>query len=426
MKRRPQIAWALYDWGNSAFATTVLAGFFPIFYKQFWHPDVAVEQSTFELGAFNTGAGFLVALLAPIIGAIADHSSGKKRFLAVFTALGVLATAALAVAGSGAWMTAGLLFAVGIIGFQGSMIFYDALLVEVAGPEEVDWVSALGYALGYLGGGVLFAVNVAMTLKPELFGLSGKSQAVQVSFVTVAVWWALFTIPLMLQVREQPAPGAGRGAGAAIRDGLVQLAGTVRHIRSLRPVLIFLIGYIIYIDGVGTVIRMAVDFGLSLGFPSESLIIALLLVQFVGFPAALVFGKVGQHLGARRGIFIGLAIYIVATLWGSQMTSVKEFYGLAILIGLVQGGVQSLSRSLFARLIPTDKAGEFFGFYNMVGKFAALIGPALMGTVGLVTGSTRWGIASLVLLFLVGGAFLAFVPSLEPEEVESNAEATPV
>lgn len=417
--RRQQISWALYDWGNSAFATTVLAGFFPIFFKQYWHSDVPAVESTFHLAVFNTVAGIVVALLAPILGAIADRAGRKKTFLTVAAIVGIAATAALAGVGSGSWMAAGLLFALGIVAFEVSLIFYDALLLDVSGPGEVDWVSALGYSLGYLGGGLLFAVNVAMTLKPEFFGLADASQAVKVSFVSVAVWWGVFTIPLLADVREKlRAPTAG-AAASAVREGLRQIADTFREIRALRPVLLFLAAYIIYIDGVGTVIRMAVDFGLSIGFSSESLIIALLIVQFVGFPAALVFGSLGRRLGPRAGIFIGLGVYMFATIWGSQMTSVKEFYFLAILIGLVQGGVQSLSRSLYARLIPPDKSGEFFGFYNMLGKFAAIIGPTLMGAVSLLAGSTRAGMLSLVLLFLGGGALLTRVrvgnPRPEPE-----------
>lgn len=408
--RRQQISWALYDWANSAFATTVMAGFFPIFYKQYWRPDVAVEQSTFELGVFNTVAGIVVALMAPILGAIADRAAGKKRFLATSAILGIAATAALAGVASGSWLAAGVLFALGVIAFEISLIFYDALLLDVSGPGEVDWVSALGYSMGYLGGGLLFAVNVWMTIRPATFGLADASQAIKISFISVAVWWLVFTLPLLFGVREirrvaEPGPSMG-----AIRAGLQQLAGTFKQVRNLKPVFLFLIGYLIYIDGVGTVIRMAVDFGLSLGFSRDSLIKALLIVQFVGFPAALVFGQLGKRLGAKTGIFIGLAVYIFATVWGSQMTNEREFYVLAIIIGLVQGGVQSLSRSLYARLIPQDKAGEFFGFYNMLGKFAALFGPMLMGTVSLMTGSTRMGILSLSSLFIIGGIILALVP----------------
>ncbi len=262
-----------------------------------------------------------------------------------------------------------------------------------------------------------------MTLHPATFGLADASQAIKISFLSVAVWWLVFTLPLLFGVKEvrraeEPGPSMG-----AIRAGLRQIAGTFRQIRSLKPVLLFLIAYLIYIDGVGAVIRMAVDFGLSLGFGRDSLITALLIVQFVGFPAALVFGQLGKRLGPKTGIFIGLTVYVFAIVWGSQMTSEREFYILAIIIGLVMGGVQSLSRSLYARLIPPDKAGEFFGFYNMLGKAATLFGPLLMGTVGLMTGSTRIGILSLVILFIVGGAILAFVPVIR---VEPEAEPTPV
>lgn len=404
-RTKSQIAWALYDWGNSAFATTVLAGLFPVFFKQYWRTGVPPEESTAQLAVFNTAAGVLIALLAPLLGAIADCAGGRKRLLALFTMTGTIATASLALVGQEGWLAAGLLFAAGIVSFQGAIIFYDALIVEVAQDREVDWVSALGYSLGYLGGGLLFALNVAMTLKPEWFGLSGRVQAVKVSFVTVALWWGAFTVPLLLGVRERT-PAGNPGWGRALHLGLHQLRGTLRELLARRPLLLFLVAYIIYIDGVGTVIRMATDFGLSIGLRSDSLITALLLVQFIGFPAALAFGKLGQKIGARKGILIGLGVYTGAILWGSQMTEGWEFYILAALIGLVQGGVQALSRSFFARLVPPARAGEFFGLYNMVGKFAALFGPALMGTVTWVSGSTRIGIVSLVLLFVVGGGLL--------------------
>ncbi len=296
---------------------------------------------------------------------------------------------------------------VATIGFSGSVTFYDSLIVFVTGPSRYDQVSALGYAMGYLGGGVLFAINVWMTLKPELFGLANAAEAVQLSFVMVGLWWALFTLPLMLWVTEPDAKGPA--SGAAIRAGLIQLRETFREVRALRVVFLFLLGYWCYIDGVDTIVRMAVDYGLSLGFSSDSLIVALLITQFVGFPAAIVFGYLGNRFGPKQGIYVAIAVYTAIVVWASQMVTEQEFYGLAVTIGLVQGGIQSLSRSLYARIIPSNKSAEFFGFYNMLGKFAAVMGPVMVGWAGMASGNPRTGILTLLILFGLGAYFLGRV-----------------
>jgi UMF1 family MFS transporter len=416
-ERRSALAWALYDCGNSAFATTVMAGFFPLFFKQYWSAGVSATESTSKLGLANSLASVAVALLAPVLGAIADAGRGKKRWLAGFAALGCVATAALALVGKGDYGSATLWYAIATIGFAGSLIFYDALIVSVASAHDSDRVSALGYSLGYLGGGVLFAINVAMTLKPALFGLSDAAAGVRVSFLTVALWWAAFTVPLMLRVHERKYGSAKSTSGALLR-GITQLGQTFRRVRALPNVWRFLLAYWLYIDAVDTVIRMAVDYGLSLGLPSQSLIIALLITQFVGFPAAILFAKLAGRIGARAGILLGIAVYCGVTVFGYFMTTAFEFYILAVVIGLVQGGVQALSRSMYSRLIPAEEAGEFFGFYNMLGKFAAVFGPILMGYVGLITGSPRKAILSLLLLFIAGAVLLLRV---KPEPVGTSA-----
>lgn len=409
------LPWAFYDWANSAYAVTVMAGFFPIFLKDYWTPPGTAETvSTFRLGAANSIISAIVALLAPVLGAIADRGSAKKKFLFTFACLGVVMTGALHFVARGDWMWALTMYVLATIGFAGGNIFYDSLLVNVAEERKFDFVSALGYSLGYLGGGLIFALNVWMVLHPETFGLADKSEAVRRAFLFVAVWWAVFSLPLLLFVKEPRSQGGPRpGAWAAVTAGLRQLRRTFHEIRRMRNVLWFLLGYWLYIDGVDTIILMAVDYGKSLGFSSNHLIAALLITQFVGFPAAIAFGKIGERLGAKTGIFIALAVYVGVTVWGFFMQRTAEFYGLAIVIGLVQGGVQSLSRSLYARLIPADKAGEFFGFYNMLGKFAAIIGPALMGVVGVLAGNARYSILAIVLLFIGGGFFLRRV-QVEP------------
>mgnify|MGYP006335852155 FL=1 len=403
-ERRSAIAWALYDCGNSGFATTVMAGFFPLFFKQYWSAGSSVTESTSQLGLANSLASVGVALLAPVLGAVADAGRGKKRWLAGFAAVGCMATAALSLVAKGDHASATAYYALATVGFAGSLVFYDALLVSVANDAQSDRVSSLGYSLGYLGGGVLFAINVAMTLKPALFGLADAAAGVKASFVTVALWWAVFTLPLLARVHERESRSSD--SAGAFRRGLSQLTGTFARVRRMPQVWRFLLAYWLYIDAVDTVIRMAVDYGLSLGLPSQGLIIALLITQFVGFPAAIVFAKLASRIGAQRSILIGIAVYCGVTVFGYFMTTAAEFYALAIVIGLVQGGVQALSRSLYSRLIPQDEAGEFFGFYNMLGKFAAVIGPTLMGVVGVLTGSSRTAILSLLVLFIAGALLL--------------------
>lgn len=399
------LSWALYDWANSAFATIVMAGFFPIFFKQYWSAGGPAPESTFRLGAANSIASLIIVAVAPVLGAIADKGSAKKRFLLFFAFLGALMTGALYFVGEGSWVTAAFLYVCGIIGFSGSNVFYDSLLMVVAGPKKTDFVSALGFALGYLGGGILLAFNVFMTKRPALFGLSGPEEAIRLSFISVALWWALFTIPLLLFV-EEDRKGHEPSKAGIIAGGFRQLLHTFAEVRKLKQVFIFLIGYWLYIDGVDTIVRMAVDYGLAIGFKTEGLIAALLITQFIGFPSAIVFGKIGEKLGPRTGIFIGIGVYILITVWGYFMMREIEFFMLAAGIGLVQGGVQSLSRSLYTRIIPRNKSAEFFGFYNMLGKFAAVIGPVMMGWVGVISGNSRLGILSLIILFVAGGVLL--------------------
>lgn len=402
------VSWALYDWANSAFATTVMAGFFPIFFKQYWSVGADVTTSTFKLGMANSLASIIVAILSPLLGAIADKGSAKKKFLLFFATMGIVMTGSLHFVVRGDWEIAAACYILANVGFAGGNIFYDSLILSVTGEKKVDFVSALGFSLGYLGGGLLFALNVAMTLSPETFGLADANTAVRISFLTVAIWWALFSIPLFFFVDEPKAEDRFTGWKAA-KAGFQQLKETFHEIRKLKVVFLFLIGYWLYIDGVHTIIRMSVDYGVSLGFDSKSLIVALLITQFVGFPAAIIFGKIGEKIGAKTGILIGIGVYVAITMWGYYIQEEWEFFALAIVVGLVQGGVQSLSRSFYIRLIPENKAAEFFGFYNMLGKFAAVIGPVLMGWVSVATGNPRYSILSIIPLFISGAIILSFV-----------------
>jgi UMF1 family MFS transporter len=403
------VAWAVYDWANSAFATTVMAGFFPVFFRLYWSAGSEATLSTFRLGVANGIGSFAIALLAPLLGAAADRGGARVKMLTLFTVLGVSMTGALYWVSQGDWPMAVLVYALASVGFAGGCTFCDSLMVDVAEPREFDLVSAYGFSLGYLGGGLLFAVNVVMTQKPELFGLVDKSAAVRVSFLSVAIWWAVFTLPLLLWVKEKNPPRP-LSAVAALRQGFGELRATLGHIRQFRALSLFLVAYWLYIDGVNTVIKMAVDYGMALGFDSGSLLAALLLTQFVAFPAALGFGWIGNRFGTRRGLLLAILVYLGITIWAYWLDNVREFYAMAVAIALVQGGVQSLSRSFYGRLVPADKAGEFFGFFNLMGKFAAIVGPVLTGAVALVTGSSRLGIVSLVLLFALGGGVLLRVP----------------
>ena len=406
--RRPLLSWALYDWANSAFATTVMAGFFPAFFQRYWSLGVDPTVSTSRLGFANGIAGFVVAAMAPMLGAIADRCGRRKRFLVAWSLLGIVGTALLWFVDRGDWWAAAALFVVGTIGFAASNVFYDALLLDVASEPEFDRASAYGYSLGYLGGGLLFALNVLMTMKPAWFGLADAAEAVRASFVMVAAWWFVFLLPLALNVRERPGE-AGMTLAAATVAGLRELAATLRQVARYRELALFLVAYWLYIDAVNTIIKMAVDYGVALGLPTESLLAALLMTQFVAFPAALAFGWLGGRIGAKQGILLGIAIYTLATLYAFFLDSVAEFFALAAVIGLVQGGVQSLSRSFFGRLVPAGKGGEFFGFYNMMGKFATVVGPLLVAVVALTTGSSRASIASLAILFVAGGLVLMCV-----------------
>jgi MFS transporter, UMF1 family len=404
LRNKPVLRWAMYDWANSAFATTIMAGFFPIFFKQYWSTGADASVSTFRLGMANSIASFVLALLAPLLGAMADRGGKRLRFLLGFTLLGVVASAGLYWVQQGAWQWAAGMYVAASMGFWGGLIFYDSLLLDVSPADQYDLVSGFGYGLGYLGGGLLFAMNVWMTLQPATFGLANAAAAVKLSFLSVAVWWAVFSLPLLFAVQEKTAarPLHMRQAFTA---GFTELVKTFQEIRRYRALLLFLLAYWLYIDGVNTVIKMAVDYGLALGFATNSLIIALLIVQFVGFPAAILFGWLGNRYSTLGGIFIGLAVYAGVTCFAVFMHEVQEFYYMAIAIGLVQGAVQSLSRSYFGSLVPRDRAGEFFGFYNMMGKFASVLGPALMGVTALFIGS-RYSILSLLLLFVAGSALL--------------------
>lgn len=401
-------SWAFYDWANSAFATVVLAGFFPLMFQDFWSQGVSASIANLRLGWANAAASLLIIFIAPLAGSIADRLGAHKRLLLGFTALGVLATISLSAVGAGNWQLAAALFVLASLGFLAGNIFYDALLVHVAPRAEWDALSGLGFGLGYLGGGLLYLGCVVAVLNPAWLGLASAADAVLLSFVVTGIWWAVFSVPLAINVTEPVRQTAGE---SALAGGVRQLWETLKHIRQYREVWVFLLAYWLYIDALGTTIRMAVAYGRSLGFAQESLIVALLITQFVGFPAAIAMGWLGARIGARNGILLGIGVYLLICIWGAFIQAPWEFYAIAALVGLVQGGVQSLSRSYYAKLIPAHRAGEFFGFYNLLGKFAALIGPPLFGLFGVWFGDVRYSMLALILMFIAGAIVLMRVES---------------
>lgn len=405
--RRAVWAWAWYDWANSAYTTVVVTLFFPILFQDYWTSGQSATEANLRLGWASGTAGLLVAVCAPVLGAVADRTGAKRRFLLAFMLAGALATVSLYWVPSGSWVAAASLYILASVGFMGANVFYDALLVAVAAPSRRDFVSALGFGVGYLGGGLIAAVSVLLALKPAAFGFGDAGAAARFSFLLVAGWWVVFALPLLLFV---PEPAGQRQLNlAALGAGVREVAETLRRIRALRPVALFLLAYWLYIDAVDTVVVMAVAYGRSLGFGMQELILAVLLVQFIGFPSAIVYGHLAQRLGAKPGIYFGLVVYVLVCLWATQLQATWEFYGIAVLVGLVQGGVQALSRSFYAGLIPPAEAGEFFGFYNLLGKSATIIGPPLFGWFGVLFDNPRYSMLALIILFVAGGLLLTQV-----------------
>lgn len=402
--RRTIRAWCLYDWANSAFACTVMAALYPPFFRSIAEADgLAPAAATARWGVVTAVALLLVALAGPVLGAIADARAWRKRLLTAFMLVGVGATAGFALLPGEDWPLAGLLFIVANIGFSGSILFYESLLPSVAPAHLADQVSARGYAWGYLGGGLLLVVNMLMVTMPERFGLDGTGEAVRWSFLTVAVWWLGFSLPLLRRVPE-PArePGAFLG-------GFARLARTWGEVRRHRNLLTFLLAYWIYNDGIGTIIKMATAYGGEIGIGTSHMIQALVLTQFVAWPCSLLFGHLAGRVGARPMLMAGLAVYAGICVLGYFMTEAWHFFVLAGLVGTVQGGCQSLSRSIYARMVPAGRSGEFFGFYATSGRMAGVAGPLIFAGVSHAMGGSRLGILVLVVFFVVGAALLTRV-----------------
>ena len=409
---RPELrAWAMYDWANSAFQTTIIASVFPVYYSTVAAADLPGPTASARFATATTIGLTIVALLSPMLGAYADYAGAKKRLLAIFMALGAGATAAMFLIERGDYRLAEVLFLVANVGIFASYIFYDSLLPHIASDEEMDRVSSAAYALGYLGGGLLLVANLAWIMRPEWFGLPDAEFASRLSFLSVAVWWVVFALPLFRRVPEPPVQpeAAAAAAGGPVRASFLQLRDTFRELRSYRDAALMLVAFLIYNDGIGTIIRMGALYGAELGLPSSSLIAAIVMVQFVGVPFAMLFGTLAGRIGAKRSIFLSLAVYTFISILGYNITHTWQFFLLAFLIGTVQGGSQALSRSLFATMVPRHKSSEFFAFFAVFEKFAGIFGPAIFALTIHVTGSSRHAILSVIGFFVVGGLLLAMV-----------------
>ncbi len=390
------LSWCAYDVGNSAFATTIMAAIYPVYFREVASQGLAPNLSTAYWAYTASAALFLSAFLSPLLGALADVQGSKKRLLALFTGLGIFSTGSMALIGPGDWLLALLLMAGGTVGFTISIIFYDALLPSLVPPERVDMVSSQGYALGYLGGGVLLAINfVFIALLPGTLGA-------RLSFLSVAFWWAGFTVPVLLNVAEPPVEDKRKYTAEALRGGAARLRSTFRDIRSFRNLFLFLVAFWFYNDGIGTIIRMAAIYGSQLGISMNHLVGALLLTQFVGIPFSLAFGTLASRIGSKKTILTGLYFYLCLIIAGIFISKPWHFWGLAIAVGMVQGGTQAISRSFFASMIPPGRTAEFFGFYDISSKFSGILGPAIFGIVTQVTGSSSLAIAILSYTFILG------------------------
>lgn len=406
-------AWYMYDWANSAFATSIMVAILPRYYWDVAGQYLPGNRSTVYWGYTVSIALLIIAVSAPILGAMADYSGTRKRFLLGFAGVGALFSSLLVFVGVGDWLLASALFIVGNVGFAGANIFYNALLPHIAGPDEIDRISARGYALGYLGGGLLLAVHFVWIRFPGVFFLAHAERAMRASFVSVGVWWVLFSIPVLRRVPEPPVGARPTSDVHPIFGGFHALGRTFRAIRRYRELVKFLVAFWLYSDGIGTIMTMATIYGSEIGIGRAHLIGALLMTQFVGVPCSILFGALARRLGAKSAIYLGLSVYTMISLWGYFMAHAWEFWVLAFSVGLVQGGTQALSRSLYGAMVPKEKAAEFFGFYSVSSKFAGIVGPFLFALVGQITGSSRLGIVSLIVFFVAGGLVLAQVDERE-------------
>ncbi|HHX63780.1 MAG TPA: MFS transporter [Chloroflexi bacterium] len=420
--RRIVNAWCMYDWANSAFATTIMAALLPPYFSSVAAAGLPPAQAT-SIWAYSVSAAMLlVAVLGPVLGAIADYTGAKKRFMRGFLAMAVLFTGLLFFIQEGDWLGAVVFYVLASIGNAGANIFYDSLLPHVARPEDIDQVSTRGYALGYLGGGLLLLINLLWFMMPETFGFADSGAAVRASFLSVAVWWVIFSIPIFRHVPEPPA-SAGAVRINPVRAGFARLRNTLGEVRRYRELWKFLIAFWLYSDGIGTIIKMATIYGAEIGIGTADLAGALLLTQVVGVPLTFAFGSLARRLGTKRSIFLALGVYTLISIAGYFMSQAWHFWVLAGMVGTVQGGSQALSRSLFGAMTPKARSGEFYGFFDISSKFAGIAGPLLFGLTATIAGTSRWSIVSLVVFFVAGALLLSRVNETEGIAVARAADA---
>jgi UMF1 family MFS transporter len=406
-----QRAWAWYDWANSTYFTTVVTAVFPAFFATYAAAGLEPAQATARFGAITTISVAIIAVLSPILGAIADFTGIRKKLLAAFMIIGVASAAAMVLIQRGDWRLAAALFFIGNIGVSGSLVFYDSLLPSVARPAETDRVSAAGYAFGYLGGGILLLLNLAWILQPEAFGFPDAAAATKASFASVAVWWLVFAVPLLRRVPEPPVvleSGETR-RGNVLSAAFGRLGHTLREIRRYKHAFILFLAMLLYQDGIQTIIRMASVYGAEIGIDQNAQIAAFVMVQFIGIPFSFLFGALGTRIGTKRALFIALGVYTMATIIGFFMTTVTQFFVLAAMVATVQGGAQALSRAMFSRLIPANKTSEFFGFFAVAERFATVLGPLVFTLSVLLTGSSRFAVLFIVTFFVAGALLLSRV-----------------
>ena len=423
--RRDLRAWAMYDWANSAFQTTIVAAVFPIYFHRVAAADLPAAEATSRFAWATTIAILIVAIIAPLLGAIADYAGIKKKLLAVFLGIGVVATIAMYWIERGDWMFALVLFVIGNVGVAGSIVFYESLLPHLVEGPELDRVSSAGYAIGYLGGGALLAVNLLMIQKPGLFGIPDAGVGTRLAMASVGVWWLLFSIPLFRQVPEPPRrlETNEQAAGGTLSTGVKRLIETFHELRRYRQAFLLLVAFLLYNDGIQTIVRMATTYGAELNIDDSAMILALLITQFIGVPFAFLFGLIADTIGAKMAVFIGLLVYVGITILGYYMRTATHFLMLAVLVGMVQGGTQALSRSLFASMIPKYKSSEFFAFFGVFERYAGILGPAVFAWVVDHSGTSRNAILSVVAFFVIGAAILAFVNVDEGRRAARAAEA---
>jgi UMF1 family MFS transporter len=420
LHRRDVRAWAMYDWANSPFQSTVVNAVFPLFFSSYAAAGLEGAAATARYAWVTTIAVTIVAVLGPILGAVADYRALKKRLLAVFLGIGVAAVLLMAFIQQGGWMFALAVFAIANIGDRLAWVFYDSLLPHIAPPDEVDRASAAGFAIGYFGGGVLLLVNLAWLLSPQTFGIPDGAAAAKLSFVSVAVWWVLFSIPLFRRVPEPPPAGGaarlGRGRGA-----LGQAWATLQELRGYRNAFLMLVAFLLYNDGIQTMIRMAAIYGAEIGIDSNAQIAAFVVVQFVGVPCTFLFGAVADRIGAKPAVLVSVAVYTGISILGYFMTTEWQFFALAFLVGTVQGGSQALSRSLFSRMVPKHKSSEYFGFFSVFEKFAGVAGPAVFAASVTMFGNSRAAVLSIIVFFILGAIVLTRVNVAEGEAEAQRA-----